>query len=726
MSKEDALDKLIRRLEAGYITRTEFDVLKADLVATKKGNATMNIEVGQDFREYFVESKIGEGGMGSAFKVRHRNDSIFRAQGYRVLKIIKPDLAGNDGFRKRFVEEAAKGITLHHPRVAKVYDLFDTEQMLGILMEYIDGEELSLVRTLDVEQVLGLLHPICETLDFIHGQGIVHRDIKPENIRLHPERGPVLLDFGIAKDISLDLTQSTVMMGTPLYMAPEQLDAARVTGAADQYAVSMMAYHWFSGQFPWAKNASRSRIDLAKLMGKLLPLCDVKPTIPSGVSDVLMRGLSINPQERYSSCMDLYRALEEVSGVSGASSPQESLSQTRIVPEPAPTEVVSSSSSTRVVSERPNQTRVLSNEGSSTRVVNEGAQTRVLSNTRVMESQPKMESSPKVDSSSANEDSSSSKGGMWKWAVGGLVLCVGGYVGFDIIQQSGLQSRVDSISSDAARFGFEVPSGQLSESVVEELENKVGTRRQEVAAVQSLYNGKEIPSGSFTMGCTSEQGSDCDSDERPTHKVTISRGFVLMESEVTQELYQKVMSGNPSRFKGSNRPVERVSWFDAVNMANKLSVLEGLDKCYSIDGKEVTWSNDDCTGWRLPTEAEWEYAARGGKYSHKYSGSNNVDKVAWLTGNSSNKTQNVCEKTRNGYGLCDMSGNVYEWVWDWKGAYSSSPSVDPRGPTSGSYRVGRGGSWVDYARNVRVASRSYFVPSFTYSYLGFRLARTSP
>ena len=233
------------------------------------------------------------------------------------------------------------------------------------------------------------------------------------------------------------------------------------------------------------------------------------------------------------------------------------------------------------------------------------------------------------------------------------------------------------------------------------------------------YKALLIPAGSFTMGCTSEQGSDCYNSEKPSHMVEISKAFYLMESEVTQELYEKVMGSNPSKFTGSKRPVEKVSWYDAVTFANKLSALEGRQKCYQISGSNVSWTKN-CTGWRLPTDAEWEYAARGGQ-NYKYAGSNTEGDVAWYTDNSGSSTHDVCGKQKNGYGLCDMSGNVYEWVWDWKGSYSSGTQVDPQGPTSGSYRVLRGGSWGSSPKYLRVSYRYYNSPDYRSNLLGFRL-----
>ena len=252
--------------------------------------------------------------------------------------------------------------------------------------------------------------------------------------------------------------------------------------------------------------------------------------------------------------------------------------------------------------------------------------------------------------------------------------------------------------------------------------------------VEEGYAAVLIPSGRFTMGCTSEQGDDCGDDESPSHEVVLSRSYYMMETEVTQGLYKSLMGENPSSFSscGNDCPVESVSWYDAVRFANKLSVKEGLEKCYEIEGEDVKWVVEDCSGWRLPTEGEWEYAARGGE-SYKYAGSNDLSEVAWygywVTDDpnrtvTKKETKAVGQKNANGYGLYDMSGNVYEWCWDWKRDYSSSTEEDPKGPSSGAYRVFRGGSWNNYARYSRVSSRSRNFPSLTGFNLGFRLIRT--
>ena len=230
-----------------------------------------------------------------------------------------------------------------------------------------------------------------------------------------------------------------------------------------------------------------------------------------------------------------------------------------------------------------------------------------------------------------------------------------------------------------------------------------------------------IPAGTFSMGCFSE-GDDCLPDAQNMHKVKLTQPFALMKTEVTQALYESVMGENPSVFKGGNRPVEMVSWYETIQFANKLSEMEGTERCYEIDGEHVQW-NGECKGWRLPTEAEWEYAARGGE-NYKYSGSDNAEEVAWYPGNTIPQTHNVGQLKANGFGLYDMSGNVGEWVWDRHGAYSKFSQTDPLGHPSGSKRVVRGGSCFNEIRDQRVSNRRDIDPKVHLSTVGFRLART--
>ena len=219
-----------------------------------------------------------------------------------------------------------------------------------------------------------------------------------------------------------------------------------------------------------------------------------------------------------------------------------------------------------------------------------------------------------------------------------------------------------------------------------------------------INNMVYVSGGTFTMGATSEQGRDADDDEKPTHSVTLS-SFYLCKYEVTQALWQAVMGNNPSSFRGNNLPVENVSWNDCQTFISRLNNLTGRK-------------------FRLSTEAEWEYAARGGNRSrgYKYSGSNTLSDVAWYTDNSGSKTHPVGTKSPNELGLYDMSGNVCEWCSDWKGTYSSSVQTNPTGPSSGSGRVFRGGCWDYVARFCRLSCRYLNAPVNRGSRLGLRLA----
>ena len=212
-----------------------------------------------------------------------------------------------------------------------------------------------------------------------------------------------------------------------------------------------------------------------------------------------------------------------------------------------------------------------------------------------------------------------------------------------------------------------------------------------------------VEGGSFDMGATSEQGSDAWDSEYPVHSVTLS-GYYIGKCEVTQELWEAVMGSNPSYFKGAQNPVEQVSWNGCQEFISRLNSLTGRT-------------------FRLPTEAEWEYAARGGNQSlhYKYSGSDNIGNVAWCNGNSGSSTHAVGTKSPNELGIYDMSGNVWEWCSDWYGGYSAGAQTNPQGPSSGSYRVLRGGSWNGSARSCRVSYRGSTDPGNSNSLYGLRL-----
>lgn len=214
-----------------------------------------------------------------------------------------------------------------------------------------------------------------------------------------------------------------------------------------------------------------------------------------------------------------------------------------------------------------------------------------------------------------------------------------------------------------------------------------------------------VEGGTFMMGSTEEQGWDADDDEYPVHKVTLS-SYSIGETEVTQTLWQAVMGSNPGYFiLDMNRPIEQVSWDSCQEFIAKLNQMTGKN-------------------FRLPTEAEWEYAARGGKKSHgyKYSGSDIIDDVAWYLSNSSSTTHAVASKAPNELGLFDMSGNVLEWCLDWYGNYSNSVQINPTGPSTGYCRVLRGGSWYPAAKLCRVSCRSNNMPGGYFNDRGLRLA----
>ena len=260
-----------------------------------------------------------------------------------------------------------------------------------------------------------------------------------------------------------------------------------------------------------------------------------------------------------------------------------------------------------------------------------------------------------------------------------------------------------------------------------------------VAPYRIKIEQKKLPNTDVHFSMVEVKGGEFLRNEKIKTQVS---SFFIGQHLVSQELWEQVMGTNPSYWQGKKRPVENISWYDCIEFCNRLSEIMNLDPAYLIDKDrkdpnnqnsydDLKWlvkRNDSANGYRLPTEAEWEFAARGGIYGSQtaFSGNEELDKVGWYDDNSFGLTHVSGLKMPNELGIYDLSGNLWEWCEDWRGSYPPGPLTDPIGPESGSYRVLRGGSWYNTARDCGVGIRRNGGPDGRGGLIGFRLSRTGP
>ena len=607
-----------------------------------------------------------------------------------------------DRYRHKFAREASNLAKLKHCGIVKVIETFEANGTSYYAMEYCGGGSLDALIAnrggLPEGDALRYFGQIAEALSYMHSQRMLHLDLKPGNVMLRTDGEAVLIDFGLSKqfnDKGEPESSTTIGGGTPGYAPIEQANYREDSGGKlpvtmDVYALGGTLYKMLTGERPPVAS---------DVMNNELP---EQPLRDHGVSDdviaAIHRAMQPKSRDRYQTVAAFAAALDCASEATEAADQGE---------EP---EVMLVDDGRQPVAEPQPHT-----PAAEPARANQGQQQNEYPEPEPEPEQPRRKWLP--------------------WVVGVAVAAIA-FVAVMLLQpkpQPAIEvpddlitavTQSDTVSADEQPVQQvaqqpQKPEPQQTQQQPQRpvqqqpVEQPQPTRPEPQQAQQQPQRPQSnlpdiamvyVSGGTFTMGATSEQGSDAYSDEKPAHSVTLS-GYYIGKYEVTQELWKAVMGSNPSNFKGDNLPVEQVSWNDVQEFLRKLNAMTGKN-------------------YRLPTEAEWEFAARGGNSSrgYKYSGGNSLGSVAWYYDNSGSRTHAVGTKSPNELGIYDMSGNVYEWCQDWYGSYSSSSQRNPQGPNSGSDRVYRGGSWSNNAGRCRVSFRLYNTPGGRDSYLGFRLA----
>ena len=605
--------------------------------------------IGKSLGRYHILEQIGEGGMAIVYKAF--DTRLEREVAVKVIRMgrLAPDIA--DKALKRFEREGKALARLNHPNIISIIDYGEDMGHPYLVMPYLPGgtlkEMLRAEGKTDWQDAARMLLPIAKALTYAHEEEMIHRDVKPANILITRSGDPMLTDFGIAKIIdeeaTMDLTGTRATVGTPEYMAPEQVTAKTVDHRADIYALGVVFYEMVTGRKPF--QADTPMAVLVKLSSEPLPRpTEFTPKLPQSVEQLLLKALAKDPANRYASMGEFVVALEKI--LQGTSSAPSKAERKRKAEKKTPQE-----KSTVSKASFPTQYLWLILGGVAITSILLGwllgggaaeafpTKTPTLTNTPTKTATPRSTTTPKATATPAL-----GIGSTWERPADGM---------------------------------------------------------------RMLY----IPAGDFEMG--SEDG---DGDEEPIHTVYLD-AYWMDETEVTNAMYAKCVSAGECDQPGgsyygdssyTNHPVVHVDWNDAQNYCR--------------------W-----TGGQLPTEAEWEKAARGGLEGKKYPWSNEEPSCQKSAENGaqfsdcSGETISVGSFTANGYGLFDTNGNVWEWVSDWydSGYYASSPSNNPSGPSSGNSRVLRGGSWLNNEYYLRSANRYRYYPTYTSSgNLGFRCSRS--
>lgn len=695
-----------------------------------------------------VKGTLGDIAVKVAIKEFFSKELNTRNADGNVREVSSDSLAGK--YSNMFLREASNLSRLEHKGIVDVLEAFSENNTHYYVMEYVDGGSLdAYIRSkgrLSERETLSLARQIGSALTFMHDKKMLHLDLKPKNIMLRAGGTLCLIDFGLSKQYEADgepESSTTIGLGTRGYAPIEQGssdDRKTFAPTLDIYAFGATLFKMLTGKTPPRSsdifNEGFPEEDLLSLEISEETISAIRHAMsprkddrPQKVEEFLKELV----EDRDDIDVDYWYVKETDSDSSG--DPELTDDATPSEEDPAKkSEEVPGDESGKTPAKPLNKKLLYGVAGgllaavaavlcilwgisnSEKRELAESDQTQYLSLISSADSLSKIESS--LPEAMAMYDSAAVYETHYADTRFSAL--------FDqdaLSSSSRVQSQIDSIAQvrqqeSEEKLRRELAAAEQARKEKERAEQErlererkereeAERRRRETGYSNGVLkvNGIEYPmvyvsGGSFMMG---SDDSEAYSNEKPVHRVTLS-SYRIGKYEVTQDLWEAVMGNNPSYFKGSRKPVEEVSWDDCQTFIRKLNSLTGQN-------------------FKLPTEAQWEFAARGGNSSngYKYSGSNYIDNVAWYCDNSGGSTHNVGTKSPNELGLYDMSGNVWEWCSDLYGAYGSGSVTNPDAQSSGSDRVNRGGGWCGFASYCRVSDRSSNTASRRLNRLGFRL-----
>lgn len=604
--------------------------------------------------------------------------------------------------------EGETGLKLIHPNIRATLGIFEDDGTVYVVRDYSEGQTLSALLAKPGAEIGSSdadkwAMQLLEALAYAHAQQIVHLNLNPDNILITSSNDLLLLGFGDSKKAWQAYESIAAELHPVLFLAPELFLGDSTDERSDIYSAGVLIYLLFCGQLPWSLDWRESP-SLLKQQTLQRPVLDPEllgKHVPHWLFTILNRSLMLDPELRFHSVSRLISALRSQQEIPYESCLKRSDWTKTPVPVPGPERLVTEP---KPVPPPEPQAKEIPQEAPPVPVYIPPApkiEPEPAPPPRVADPPPppkqRMFSVPEPDRSSEQTESLAKTGKLFR-TFGRISLLI---VLFIIVKYCVL-SRTPKFSKPEQE-----PDTELTES----------KDRPDNAPIPMI----SVPGDSTVIG---NIGSDADDDEFPPHEVWIPP-FQISPHETTREQWAMAIADYPYAPEDKYIPITGVSFYEVLEYCNAKSELDGLNPCY-----EFTANSVDCdfsaNGYRLPTEAEWEYAAKGRLREDftRYSGSNTPDAVGWYNGNSEGEVHPVGQKPANQLDLYDMSGNVYEWVWNWYARYTWKQNTLYEGPPNGTDKVIRGGSWYHGAREMRVTDRKSAKPHSNTNYIGFRLVRT--